>query len=99
MFNKLSTLSYDFYLVSQSVTQGSVSPSYYNVIKDDFYPNRPDVMQKLTYKLCHNYFNWSGTTRIPAVVQYAKKLALLVGQHMHQLPNHKMSNDQQLFFL
>lgn len=61
---------YDFYLVSQTVRQGTVAPTSYNVIFDSMgFP--PDKLQILTYKMCHLYYNWSGTTRVPAVCQYA----------------------------
>lgn len=48
---------YDFYIVSQAVATGSVSPTHYNVIYDTS-GLKPDHMQRLTYKLCHMYFNW-----------------------------------------
>lgn len=53
---------YDFYLISQSVRQGTVSPTSYNVVYDNS-GFTPDKIQLLTYKLCHLYYNWSGTTR------------------------------------
>lgn len=56
-----------------------------------------DKMQILTYKMCHMYYNWSGTVRVPAVCLYAHKLAFLVGQHIHQIPNSTLAN--RLFFL
>ena len=40
--------------------------------------------QKLTYKLCHLYYNWPGTVRVPMVCQYAHKLAYLVGTSIHR---------------
>nr|CAD7430757.1 unnamed protein product [Timema monikensis] len=49
---------YDFYLVSQSVRQGTVSPTSYNVISDNIGLD-PDKLQRLTYKLTHLYYNWS----------------------------------------
>lgn len=41
---------YDFFLVSQSVRQGSVTPSHYNIIWDST-GLKPDHFQRLTYKL------------------------------------------------
>ncbi|EDW63285.1 protein piwi [Drosophila virilis] len=76
---------YDFYLVSQTVRQGTVSPTSYNVLYSNIRLS-PDQLQKLTYKMCHLYYNWSGTTRVPAVCQYANKLATLVGTHLHAIP-------------
>ena len=48
---------YDFFLVSQSVNQGTVSPTHFNVVVDGG-GLKPDHMQRLTYKLCHLYYNW-----------------------------------------
>ena len=87
---------YDFFLVSQSVRQGTVAPTSYNIINDSS-GLTPDQMQVITYKNTHLYYNWSGTTRVPAVVQYAHKLALLVGQSLHQAPSNAW--DGQLYFL
>lgn len=87
---------YDFFLVSQSVNQGTVSPTSYNVIHDSV--NLPaGKLQRLTYKLCHMYFNWSGTVRVPAPCQYAHKLAFLVGQAIHRQPRDELSD--LLYFL
>lgn len=87
---------YDFYLISQSVRQGTVSPTSYYVIYDTLGINA-DKVQILTYKMCHLYYNWSGTTRVPAVVQYAKKLAFFVGQYLHHAPSNAL--EKQLYFL
>lgn len=48
---------YDFFIVSQAVRSGSVSPTHYNVIYDNS-GLKPDHIQRLTYKLCHVYYNW-----------------------------------------
>lgn len=48
---------YDFYLISQTANRGTVSPTHYNVIYDDN-ALKPDHMQRLTFKLCHLYYNW-----------------------------------------
>merc|ERR1712211_143034 len=55
---------YDFFLVSQSVRQGTVNPTSYNVIVDNS-GFKPEHIQKLTYKLTHLYYNWPGTVRVP----------------------------------
>jgi len=82
---------YDFFLVSQSVNQGTVNPTSYNVIWDES-GFKPDHLQMLSYKLTHLYFNWPGTVRVPAPVQYAHKLAYLVGTSIHANPSEKLSN-------
>ncbi|CAJ1068058.1 piwi-like protein 1 isoform X1 [Xyrichtys novacula] len=87
---------YDFFIVSQAVRCGSVSPTHYNVIYDTS-GLKPDHMQRLTYKLCHMYYNWQGTIQVPAPCQYAHKLAFLVGQSIHREPNVKL--EDLLFYL
>ncbi|XP_035708527.1 piwi-like protein Siwi isoform X2 [Folsomia candida] len=69
---------FDFYLISQFSRQGTVSPASYNVLCDSQGLDA-DKIQRLTYKLCHMYFNWSGTVTVPAPCQYAHKLAYLTG--------------------
>lgn len=75
---------FDFFLVSQCVNQGTVTPTNFNVIDFDRFGISPDKLQILTYKLCHMYFNWSGTIRVPAPCQYAHKLAFLTSQSLHR---------------
>uniref|UniRef100_A0A7N4P5V8 Piwi like RNA-mediated silencing 4 n=1 Tax=Sarcophilus harrisii TaxID=9305 RepID=A0A7N4P5V8_SARHA len=87
---------YDFYLISQSAHQGTVTPTYYNVIYDDN-GLKPDHMQRLTYKLCHLYYNWPGLIKIPAPCQYAHKLTFLVGQSIHREPSMELADC--LFYL
>ncbi|XP_045313543.1 piwi-like protein 1 isoform X2 [Leopardus geoffroyi] len=87
---------YDFFIVSQAVRSGSVSPTHYNVIYDNS-GLKPDHIQRLTYKLCHVYYNWPGVIRVPAPCQYAHKLAFLVGQSIHREPNLSLSN--RLYYL
>eukprot|EP00300_Choanocystis_sp_HF-7_P041984 c8759_g1_i2.p1 GENE.c8759_g1_i2~~c8759_g1_i2.p1 ORF type:complete len:770 (+),score=206.00 c8759_g1_i2:29-2311(+) len=77
---------YDFFVLSQSVTQGTASPTRYVVLADNT-GLQPDHMQSLTYKLTHLYNNWNGTVGVPGPCQYAHKLAFLVGQSIHKPPN------------
>ncbi|XP_050347903.1 piwi-like protein Ago3 [Nymphalis io] len=87
---------YDFLIVSQKVNQGTVTPTHYVVVHDDS-GMTPDQCQRLTYKMCHLYYNWPGTVRVPAPCQYAHKLAYLVGQNLHQQPSEALAD--KLFFL
>jgi len=87
---------HDFYLVSQSVRQGTVNPTSYNIIKNTS-QLKPDHIQLLTYKLCHLYYNWPGTVRVPAVCQYAHKLAFLVGSSIHKRPSTEL--EELLYYL
>lgn len=87
---------HDFYLVSQSVRQGTVNPTSYNIIKNTS-KLKPDHIQLLTYKLCHLYYNWPGTVRVPSVCQYAHKLAFLVGSSIHRRPSTEL--EELLYYL
>ncbi|CAH0561242.1 unnamed protein product [Brassicogethes aeneus] len=86
----------DFFLISQNVRQGTVNPTHYIVVRDDANMT-PDVIQRLSYKMCHLYYNWAGTTRVPAPCQYAHKAAGLVGQHIKKIPDPSLSD--KLYFL
>ncbi|XP_045881507.1 piwi-like protein 3 [Meles meles] len=87
---------YDFFIVSQSVKDGTVTPTHYNVIHDTV-RFTPDRIQHLTYRLCHMYYNLAGVIRVPAPCHYAHKLAYLVGQSIHQEPHHSLAS--RLFYL
>ncbi|XP_018059690.1 PREDICTED: protein argonaute-3 [Atta colombica] len=87
---------YDFFLVPQNVRQGTVTPTHYIVIHDSS-NMETDLMQRLTYKLCHLYYNWPGTIRVPAPCQYAHKLVYLVGQNLLAEPHRSLSDI--LFYL
>jgi len=82
---------FDFFLISQSVTQGSVSPTSYNIVEDET-RTTPDTHQRLAYALTHLYYNWAGTLRVPAPCQYAHKLAYLVGESINALPHDGLAN-------
>ena len=55
------------------------------------------AVPRLTFKLCHLYWNWPGTIRVPAPCKYAHKLAFLAGQVLHQEPSTQLCD--KLFFL
>uniref|UniRef100_A0A8C3VQ88 Piwi like RNA-mediated silencing 4 n=1 Tax=Catagonus wagneri TaxID=51154 RepID=A0A8C3VQ88_9CETA len=87
---------YDFYLISQAARQGTVNPTHYNVVYDDN-GLKPDHMQRLTFKLCHLYYNWPGLISVPAPCQYARKLTFLVAQSVHKEPSLELASS--LFYL
>lgn len=87
---------YDFFLVSQHVRQGTVTPTHYIVVHDTS-EMQVNHIQRLTYKMTHLYYNWPGTIRVPAPCQYAHKLAYLVGQSIHKEPAQKLAD--RLYFL
>ncbi|KPI92848.1 Protein piwi [Papilio xuthus] len=87
---------YDFYLVSQNVREGTISPTSYNVIEDTTGFD-PDRIQRLTYKMTYMYFNCSNQVRVPAVCQYAHKLAFLAANSLHSQPHYSLT--ETLYFL
>ncbi|KAK7005358.1 piwi [Biomphalaria glabrata] len=87
---------YDYFIVSQHVRHGTVSPTHYIVV-DDGIGLKPGQMQRLTYKMTYLYYNWPGTVRVPAPCQYAHKLAYLVGESIGREPAECLSD--RLFFL
>lgn len=91
-----SPFKYDFYIISQQVRQGTISPTSYNIIYDNTGLDA-ETVQTMTYKLTHVYYNCSSTVRVPAPCHYAKKLSFLVGRVLHRPPNTQLEN--QLFFL
>jgi len=87
----------DFFLVPQSVNQGTVTPTHMVVTKEEGEPLGANIIQQLAYKLTHMYFNWPGTVRVPAPCQYAHKLVDLVGEHLHGQPSQELND--KLYFL
>ncbi|XP_012889867.1 PREDICTED: piwi-like protein 2 [Dipodomys ordii] len=86
----------DFYLLAHHVRQGCGIPTHYVCVLNTANLS-PDHMQRLTFKLCHMYWNWPGTIRVPAPCKYAHKLAFLSGQILHQEPAIQLC--ENLFFL
>lgn len=87
---------FDYFLVPQSVRQGSVSPTHYIVVHNQ--PDySPDILQRLSYKLCYLYYNWPGSVRVPACCQYAHKMAYLIGQSVKRNPDETLND--KLFYL
>uniref|UniRef100_A0A0G4FCF4 Piwi domain-containing protein n=1 Tax=Chromera velia CCMP2878 TaxID=1169474 RepID=A0A0G4FCF4_9ALVE len=73
----VSTEKFDFFISHQEVTQGSVTPTHYDVL---FWNNRlmsVDDVQRLTAQLSMLYQNWPGPIRVPAPVMYATKQCAL----------------------
>ncbi|XP_054853826.1 piwi-like protein 2 [Eublepharis macularius] len=86
----------DFYLIAHHARQGCGIPTHYVCVKNTANLS-PDHMQRLTFKLCHMYWNWPGTIRVPAPCKYAHKLAFLSGQVLHHEPAIELC--EKLFFL
>ncbi|XP_067399837.1 piwi-like protein 2 isoform X2 [Emydura macquarii macquarii] len=86
----------DFYLLAHHIRQGCGIPTHYICVLNTANLS-PDHMQRLTFKLCHMYWNWPGTIRVPAPCKYAHKLAFLSGQFLHHEPAVQLCD--LLFFL
>ena len=55
-----------------------VSPTHYVIVYDST-GRDPGQIQQLTYKLCYTYYNVAGSIKVPAPIQYAHRLANLIG--------------------
>ncbi|XP_028269656.1 piwi-like protein 2 [Parambassis ranga] len=86
----------DFYLMAHQSRQGCGLPTHYISLYNTANLT-PDHLQRLTFKMCHLYWNWPGTIRVPAPCKYAHKLAYLCGQYLHSEPVIQLAD--KLFFL
>ncbi|XP_055017809.1 piwi-like protein 2 isoform X2 [Boleophthalmus pectinirostris] len=86
----------DFFLMAHTIRQGCGLPTHYISVYNTANLS-PDHLQRLTFKMCHLYWNWPGTIRVPAPCKYAHKLAFLAGQYLHSEPAIQLSD--KLFFL
>uniref|UniRef100_A0A8C5EP95 Piwi-like protein 2 n=1 Tax=Gouania willdenowi TaxID=441366 RepID=A0A8C5EP95_GOUWI len=86
----------DFYLMAHHTTQGCGLPTHYVALYNTANLT-PDHLQRLTFKMCHLYWNWPGTIRVPAPCKYAHKLAFLAGQYLHSDPAIQLAD--KLYFL
>ena len=68
----------NFYLVAQKVTQGTASPTHYEVVYNDTAIKLEELVE-LAYQFTFGYSNWMGPVKVPAPVQYAHKQAALIG--------------------
>uniref|UniRef100_A0A8C5RCH7 Piwi-like protein 2 n=1 Tax=Laticauda laticaudata TaxID=8630 RepID=A0A8C5RCH7_LATLA len=86
----------DFYLIAHYSPQGCGIPTHYVCVRNTANLT-PDHMQRLTFKLCHLYWNWPGTIRVPAPCKYAHKVAFHSGHILHHEPSNELC--ETLFFL
>lgn len=70
----LVSINYDFYIVSQRSNRGCSVPNHYKVIYSDSQIEE-GIIQEIAFSQCFNYVNWTGSIKVPAIMQYAKKLA------------------------
>jgi len=81
-----SPIYFDYFLQSQAGLQGTSRPSHYTVLHDE---NRmtSDLLQALSFALCHVYASATSSVSIPAPVYYADKVCTHVGAY-HFNPAH-----------
>uniref|UniRef100_A0A8C8ACH3 Piwi-like protein 2 n=1 Tax=Otus sunia TaxID=257818 RepID=A0A8C8ACH3_9STRI len=91
-----SDWSVDFFLLAHRSRQGCSIPTRYVCVLNTANLSC-EHLQRLTFKLCHLYWNWPGTIRVPAPCKYAHKLAFLSGQVLHHEPSAQLRD--KLFFL
>jgi len=87
---------FEFYLIAQQSRKGAVKPTFYRVIYSDS-ALEEGLLEELIFAQCFNYMNWLGSIKVPAVMQYAKKLGTLVGTQVQQKSVDDMKN--QLYFI
>ena len=61
-------------MVSQRSNKGTSIPNHYKVIYSDS-KLEEGALQEIIFAQCFGYFNWTGSIKIPAVLQYTKKAA------------------------
>uniref|UniRef100_A0A8C2T287 Piwi-like protein 2 n=1 Tax=Coturnix japonica TaxID=93934 RepID=A0A8C2T287_COTJA len=91
-----STEWQDFFLLAHCPRLGCSVPTRYICVLNTASLST-EHLQRLTFKLCHLYWNWPGTIRVPAPCKYAHRLAFLAGQVLQHEPSVQLCN--QLFFL
>lgn len=92
----------DFYLISQKASQGTASPSHFYILVNDTEKEQDSKakIQLLCYKMCYLYFNWVGSIKIPAPIQYAHKLSNLIGDKFGSLKPHLIyGKKKSLYFI
>ena len=85
---------YDFFLVSQHVGQGTVTPTHYVVVQDTL--DLPvDAVQRIRLMVSVVLSLQSSVLLSPTLWYF--QLAYQVGEHLHREPSRELSN--RLFFL
>ncbi len=94
----------DFFLIPAKSNQGVASSTHYQIVYDDA-KVQDSHLHSLVYKLCYLYYNWTGSIKVPAPCQYAKKLVTLLGEKLSDkknmyLPNVRFSQQlKSLYYL
>lgn len=87
---------FDFFMTTQNITIGTSVPIHYQVLHNSTSLS-PDEIYRTTFKLCHLYPNWRGTTKNPNVCHLAHQVAQMCGHHMGAPHSEKLDN--YLFYI
>jgi len=86
-------------MVSQNTRQGVPTPCHYTLLHDSIEGSTPEMIQKLSYRLCYTFFNFSGPVKVPAPIKYADKLAGLTGEMGNIVPHKRYGDMKGLYFI
>ena len=77
---------YEFLLVPQNVRQGCSTPIKIVCLHNQVEGLCARSLHYLTFHLCHSFFNWFGTIKMPAPTEYAGRMAKFIGDHRTDYP-------------
>ena len=66
-------------MVSPFSNKGSTVPNHYKIIYADS-KIEIGLIQEVIFSQCFNYVNWTGSIKIPGILQYAKKSAKFISE-------------------
>jgi hypothetical protein len=69
-------------MIAHKATIATALPVHYFVAENSTQMGK-DEIQTFTYHLCHNFFNFMGTTKVPAAVMYAEKIARYTHEYLY----------------
>ena len=82
---------YEFYLQPQFVNSGTATPTHFHCIYDN--TGIPlEILEKITYRMCYYYWNWSGAIREPAALKFAEVANKFSSTYLHSEVRDKLKN-------